>query len=96
MAERLFIDGAVLAQEIVALSQARSQAVVNSAAHLRSQGKTARVAGLLADLFIDLDHALNALIDQTQAFLVNVQDTFVNVDAEAAAAAVRLEDELAG
>jgi hypothetical protein len=94
MAQRIVIDGAVLTQEIATLSGVRAQTVANTASELTSKGHTARVAGDLATLFTSVDEALNVLIDQTSAFLVNVQDGFADVDAAATAAATRLDNEV--
>jgi hypothetical protein len=90
MAEQIVIDGEVLSAQIVALQAVRAQSPAAPSVELSSLGPSARVAALLPLDFFACEVALDALIDQTVAFLQNVQDTFVDVDEAAAEAAVRL------
>ena len=94
MAERIVIDTDVLASEISTLGSVRSMTVTDQTPTMSSQGQTARVAAGLAALFMDLDAALNALIDNTSAFLTNVMDGFVDADETAAAVVAQLDQEV--
>ena len=94
MSERLVIDGAVLEAEIAALRSLRAGSPTQTPVSLSSVGRAARVTGLLPGDFQDFEVALDALIDATVAFLINVRDTFVDVDQAAADAAARLDEEL--
>jgi len=94
MAERIVIDTDVLASEISTLGSVRSMTVTDQTPTMSSQGQTARVAAGLAALFMDLDAALNSLIDNTSAFLTNVMDGFVDADETAAAVVAQLDQEV--
>ena len=90
------IDGVVLDQEIATLGQIRTQTVTDTTSAPSSEGHAAYAMAQLAALYADIDAALNQLIDNTVGFLVNVKDGFADVDAQAAEAAARLEEELGG
>jgi hypothetical protein len=90
MAEKVVIDATVLDAELAVLRAVREQSGDPPHCSLVSKGHTARAVSLLPEALHQWELALDQLVDTTISFLENVKDSFVDVDEEAAAAAVRL------